>query len=258
MRAMKYTLNRTLLFLMLIPVWTFAATDPLETAVQDSLQANEEAQKSQQHIDTLADETSDLSQEYRATLEKIDSLKAYNEQLEKLIAKQDETLLSISPQLGNAEETQRNIIPMMLRMIETLEEFIALDMPFLREERQDRLGIIKEMMDRPDVSLPEKYRRIMEAYQIEMEYGRTIETSSDTVFHNGKDNMVDILQIGRIALLYQTIDGKESGYWDKKEKTWKKLPDDYNQSIAQGISIARKQSSPDFFKIPVEAPEQSK
>ncbi len=258
MKDMKYTLNLILLLLIILSGKALAAADPLESAVQNTVEANEEARQSQQHIDALADETKDLVQEYKTTLEKIGSLQSYNEQLEKLTVKQDETLQSISLQLGNAEETQRNIIPLMLRMVEILEDFIALDMPFLRKERQTRLETIKEMMDQPDVSLPEKYRRIMEAHQIEMEYGRTIETGSDTIFYDGKNNTVDLLRIGRIALLYQTLDGRESGYWDKKEKAWKKLTDDYNQSIKHGILIARKQSSPDLFKIPVEAPVQAR
>ncbi|MBI4006015.1 MAG: DUF3450 domain-containing protein [Gammaproteobacteria bacterium] len=258
MKDMKYTLNLILLLLIILSGKILAAADPLESAVQDTVEANEEARQSQHHIDALADETKDLVQEYKTTLEKIDSLKSYNEQLEILTEKQEETLKSIFRQLGNAEETQRNIIPLMLRMIETLQEFIALDMPFLRKERQTRLETIKEMMDQPDISMPEKYRRIMEAYQIEMEYGRSIETGSDTIFYNDKNNTVDVLRIGRIALLYQTLDGRESGYWDKKEKAWKKLTDNYNQAIKQGILIARKQSSPDLFIIPVEAPVQTR
>jgi len=234
------------------------AEGPLETAIQNTVAGNEEARQSQSQIDKLDDQTRDVVQEYRATLEQTDSLSIYNGQLEKLIKKQQEDLASIANQMRDVDETQRNIVPLMLRMIDVLEKFMALDMPFLMKERTARLQTIREIMDRPDVTVPEKFRRIMEAYQIELEYGRTLEAMSDTIDLYGAYSTVNLLRIGRIALLYQTLDGKSSGYWDKKDKTWKKLDSDYNKSIRRGIQIARRQSTPDFFTIPLAAPENVK
>lgn len=243
--------------ILCIPAWSQAETTTLDAVVEDTLKTNEESRLSQKSIDNLAEDAEAMLQEYRATLQQTDSLKSYNQQIEKLITSQKETLSSIVKQLESVEETQRNIVPLMLNMIDVLEKFINLDMPFLLDERQTRLQIIKEMMDRPDVSLPDKYRRIMESYQIEMDYGRTINTSSDTIVLDDKKYTVDTLRVGRVAFLYQTLDGRQSGYWDKQSKTWKKLPSEYNQSIARGILIARKQSPPDLFSIPVQAPELS-
>jgi hypothetical protein len=230
-----------------------AANDPLKSAVNTRLKAQKEAQVSQKRVDVLADETRDLLQEYRNDLQRIGSLRTYNDQLEKLIAKQKETLLSIHRQLENLEGTQRNIIPLMLRMLKVLSEYIALDLPFLQEERNTRVSVLKEMMDSPDVTLPDKFRRIMEAYQIEMEYGRTIEAYNGMINMAGKNQTVDILRLGRVALVYQTLDGKQSGQWDNKSKKWKILPGDYDRPIKHGIQIARKQAPPDFFRIPVNA-----
>jgi len=234
-----------------------AAAEPLTDAIQKTVEGNEEARQSQAKIDKLDDETRDMVQEYRTTLEQTESLGIYNDQLEKLISKQKEDLSSINDQMHDVEETQRNIVPLLLRMIDVLEKFIALDLPFLLKERTARVQTIKEIMDRPDVTLPEKYRRIMEAYQIELEYGRTLETMSDTIDLYGAYSTVNLLRVGRIALLYQTLDGKSSGYWDKQDKTWKKLDSDYNFSIKRGIQIARKQATPDFFRIPLVAPEHT-
>ena len=181
-----------------------------------------------------------------------------NDQLEKLTVKQLETVDSLTDQISSIAETQQNIVPLLLRMIEVLEEFVSLDAPFLKEERIARVELIKIMMDRPNVSLPDKYRRIMEAYQIEMEYGRTIETMTDTIQTNDTTSTVNILRIGRISIFYQTLDGKESGYWDKQDKLWKTLSDDYNRSIAKGILIAKKQAPPDLIKLPIPAPEEIK
>ena len=99
-------------------------------------------------------------------------------------------------QLGEIETTSREVLPMMQKMLATLDQFVKLDVPFLLEERTNRVAQLKDMMTRADVSISEKYRRIVEAYQIEMEYGRTIEA------YQGKvgDKTVDFLRAGRVAL----------------------------------------------------------
>ena len=231
------------------------AENKLHTAVEETLETNALAIKSQQNIDEYADDTEDMLVQYRTTLRKIDNLKTYNDQLEKLTAKQLETVDSLSNQINSIAETRQNIVPLLLRMIEVLEEFVSIDAPFLQEERLARIDLIKGMMDRPDVSLPDKYRRIMEAYQIEMQYGRTIDTMTETITTNDTPITVEVLRIGRLSIFYQTLDGKESGYWDKQEKRWSALTDDYNRSIAQGIQIAKKQAPPDLIKLPITAPE---
>jgi len=234
------------------------AENKLQTAVEETLETHAQAKKSQQNVDEYADDTKDMLHQYRTTLLKIDSLRIYNDQLEKLTAKQLETANSLSDQINSIAETQQNIVPLLLRMIEALEEFVSLDAPFLQEERLARINLIKNMMDRPDVSLPDKYRRIMEAYQIEMEYGRTIDTVTETIQTNNTPSTVEILRIGRLSIFYQSLDGKESGYWDKQEKEWRLLSDDYNRSIAQGIQIAKKQAPPNLIKLPITAPVEIK
>ncbi len=244
-------------FLLLFSSSISFAENKLKTAAEETLETNTHSIKSQQNIDEYADDTKDMLHQYRTTLRKIDSLKIYNDQLEKLTVKQLETTESLSAQINSIAETRQNIVPLLLRMIEVLEEFISLDAPFLQEERLARIGLIKSMMDRPDVSLPDKYRRIMETYQIEMEYGRTIDTMTETIITNNTPSTVEILRIGRLSIFYQTLDGKKSGYWDKQVKQWSPLTGDYNRSIAQGILIAKKQAPPDLIKIPVTAPEET-
>ncbi len=234
-----------------------AAEDVLESAVSTQLKAQQKTIQSQERVDNLVDETRDMLQEYRSAIRSTESLEIYNKQLKKLTVKQSEELASIQRQLDNIEDTQRDIVPLMLRMVSVLEEFIALDMPFLLEERHTRLAAIKEMMDRPDVSLPDKFRRIMQAYQIEMEYGRTVEAYTDSIEINGQENTVDILRIGRLSMVYLSLDSRDSGYWDNDTRSWKPLGEDYLRSIQKGMKIARKQASPDLFTIPVTAPEKT-
>ncbi len=232
------------------------ADDALKSAVDNTLESQKNNIQTQQTIDSLANNTRDMQQEYKTLLHSTDSLTRYNNQLEVLIENQQNSLISIERQMGYIESTQRDIVPLMLRMIEVLEVFISLDFPFLTKERQERLLLIKEMMDRPDVTLPDKFRRVMEAYQIEMEYGRTIEAYEDTILINDKSQTVDILRIGRLTLIYSTLDKKAIGQWHAGEKRWAALDKSYHSGVQKGLKIARNQAPPDLFRIPVKAPEK--
>lgn len=248
-------LIKTILATFLVSVLVnsvFAQTELLDSAVDTKLKAQEQTLKSQETVDKLADQTRDMMQEYRDAIRKSDSLKTYNGQLSKLIKEQKTSLGTIQRQLDNVEETQRSIVPLMLKMIDALEQFVRLDMPFLIKERQQRVAALKEMMDRPDVTLPDKYRRIMQGYQIEMEYGRTIEAYNDTVKVDGQNYTVDVLRVGRLLMAFQTLDGEVSGVWNKESKTWEKLPSEYNRSIGHGLQVAKKQAPPELIKLPVQ------
>jgi hypothetical protein len=113
---------------------------------------------------------------------------------------------------------------------------------------------LRTMMDRADVTIAEKYRRILEAFQIENEYGRTIEAYRGTLEVDGTSRTVNFLRLGRVALLYQTLDGREAGAWDRAEGTWTTLSG-YHNAIEQGIRVARKQVAPDLLRLPIPAAE---
>lgn len=231
---------------------------PVEQAIEERVEVQEKAQQTQKQVDQLAAETEDMVQEYRDILRKIENTESYNEQLAKQVERQEERLASFERQLEDIEQVQRNIVPLMSRMLEVLDELISVDTPFLPKERQARLAALQEMMYRPDVTLPDKFRRIMEAYQIEMDYSRNIEAYEGELPREQGDSLtVEFLRVGRLGLYYQTLDGRETGYWNKKDNSWQVLPDEYNQAIAKGLEIARKEAPPDFFKVPVQAPEQA-
>jgi hypothetical protein len=142
----------------------------------------------------------------------------------------------------------------MQKMLDTLGHFVELDVPFLLEERTKRVDGLKEMMGRADVSVSEKYRRIVEAYVVEMEYGRTIEAYEGKLGAND-DRTVQLLRIGRVSLLYQTMDLKETGYWDVDKKAWV-VDNHYQHAFREGISVAKKLGAPDILFAPVPAPKE--
>ena len=147
---------------------------------------------------------------------------------------------------------------MMTRMLDSLEEFIRLDTPFLIKERTDRLARLREMMERSDVTSAEKFRRVIEAYQIENDYGRTIEAYKGTVDINGTPQEVDFLRIGRVSLAYQSVGGQYTGAWDPEAGAFVEVPPEkFKTQVNQGIRVARKQVAPDLLVVPVTAPSEN-
>ena len=144
----------------------------------------------------------------------------------------------------------------MQRMLDTLEQFVSLDVPFLLDERTKRVSTLKDMMSRADVTISEKYRRIVEAYQVEMDYGRTIEAYEAKLGSEADARTVQFLRVGRVALMYQTLDGSETGYWDQDARQWV-VNNDYRRSFEHAVAVAKKQSAPDLIRVPVPAPKES-
>ncbi len=246
---------RQLALLLPLFVAQSAWADHLGDAVKETIQSNRSAAKSQLKIDGLSDQTGKMLEEYRLLLKETETLQTYNDQLKKLLVSQHSEEQSLLRQLQEIEVTQREIVPFMLNMLDSLEAFISLDVPFLAEERAQRLARLQEMIGRADVTQSEKFRRILEAYQIENEYGRTIEAYRADLDLNGASYTVDFLRLGRLSLYYQTLDGKKTGVWSQKAKGWQALSDRYNRTISNGLQIARKQIAPDLLKLPVPVPE---
>ena len=222
-------------------------------------QANSDASAAatQKKIDRLDDQTADAFQQYRAAVARAESLEIYNTQLKRLVASQESEIESIVRQTEQIESIETGALPFMIKMTATLTELVDADVPFLRDERLERAEALAELIDRADVSAGEKYRRIMEAYIVEAEYGSTIEAYRGDLVINDEVKSVDFLRFGRIGLFYQTLDGKESGRWNPGLGTWELLSDSYRRSIQKGLRIARKQAPPALLNLPFDAPEAS-
>lgn len=232
-----------------------AQEEPLREAVDVQLDSQQASAAVQSRINALDDETREMLNDYRQASAQIADLEAYNQQLERLVATQVVEMADYERQFEDIETTKRQILPLIMRMLDVLEEFISLDTPFLARERSMRLESLRELMGRPDVPTSEKYRRVTEGYQIELEYGHTIEAYEGEIESDGETRTVAFLRYGRLGLYYMTLDGQEIGHWDKNQDAWMQLDNSYRQSLDRAIRIARKQLPPDLTRLPVPAPE---
>ncbi len=238
------------------PVAADSQAEQLESVIQEQIGVDQEARASQQRVDHLDDEIQTLLDEYRRALTDTESYTTYANQLEAQVQSQREEMAEMDRQLVEVDTTSREVLPLMQNMLDTLEQFVALDVPFLMAERTRRVATLKEMMTRADVAISEKYRRIVEAYQVEMDYGRTIEAyEGELPGDGGQPRTVQFLRVGRVTLLYQTLDGRETGYWDADQKRWV-VANEYAHRFKEGVAVAKKVHAPEMLIVPVPAPQE--
>lgn len=234
-----------------------AAQQPaLDSAISEQQAAQREAVRSQERIEQLDDATRIALENYRQTLRQVDQLMTYNTQMERMVEAQTSEIGALERQINEIEVTQRQILPLMRQMLDVLEQLVEADAPFLLEERQTRLKELNNLMQQAGTSLGEKFRRLLEAYQIEMEYGNTIEAYRAELPRGNSQKTVELLRIGRAALYYLTLDEQEAGVWDDDRRAWQVLPNDNIALIRHGLRLARNELPPDLIRLPVAAPEQ--
>jgi hypothetical protein len=215
------------------------------------------AQQSQERINQTVEGTRSLEDQYRAINKEIDGLKVYNRLMSAQTSGQEAVLEDIALSMDEVDVINRQIFPLMERMIDGLEQSIKLDLPFLMEERTSRVDDLKDIMERSDVSVAEKFRKVMEAYQIENEYGTSSETYEESVALEGRELRVyNVLRVGRVGLYIQSDDRSITGRWDNEARDWVE-DDSARNEIYKGIRIARQQIAPELIVIPVSAPMEA-
>lgn len=187
--------------------------------------------------------------EYADLMAEVDRLSQYNSHLEGLLESQRADIESFTTQIAGLEGTAAAVEPLVQKMFASLEEFVANDLPFLREERSARIDTLRLLMEQ-EGGLSEKFRRLLEAYQIEIEYGRTMVAYPGTL-EDGRE--AQFIHLGRISLMYRTTDGEETAYWDRNTETWV-IDSDYTRAVEEAIRMAEEATAPDLVTLPVPAP----
>lgn len=227
----------------------------LTQALTAQVEADRAAAQSQAQINQIRERTQDAAARYAQAMADVESLDRYNNQLQEQVTSQQEEIASIERQLLEIETTNREVQPLMQQMVETLDQFVKLDVPFLLEERAARVQGLRDIMPRADITISEKYRRILEAYQIELEYGRTLDAYEGRLGTGADARTVEFARLGRVSLMYRTLDGAETGYYDMNQKTWV-VDLSYRQAVEEAIRVARRDGAPVLLTVPVPAPQE--
>jgi hypothetical protein len=214
------------------------------------------AQQSQERINKIVEGTRSLEDQYRAINKEIDGLKVYNRLMRAQVEGQSAVLDDIALSMDQIDVINRQIFPLMERMIDGLEQSVKLDVPFLMDERTKRVDALKEIMERSDVSVAEKFRKVMEAFQIENDYGTSSEFYEQSLTIDGVTRAYNMLRIGRIGLYFQSDDTKVTGRWDNDSRSWV-VDDSARNEVRKGLRMARQLIAPELIVVPVPAAEAS-
>lgn len=256
----RCTTNSRRIGLAIIATAAIAASGSvIAQTVDQVLQADQRrltlAQQSQERINQVVEQTRSLEDQYRAINKEIDGLRVYNRLMGAQTDGQKATLDDIALSMDQVDVINRQIFPLMTRMIDGLEQSVKLDVPFLMQEREDRIANLHDIMERSDVSVAEKFRKVMEAYQIEMDYGTSSEHYEQTLeLEPGQVRNYNILRIGRVGLYAQSDDAKVTGRWDNEARQWV-IDDSARNEVRKGIRMAKQLIAPEIIIIPVAAPK---
>ena len=154
------------------------------------------------------------------------------------------------------EETQRirtELAPFLDALLGRLTSLVAADAPFLSQERNDRLARLTVILDDPDITIAEKYRKMMEALFVEAEYGNTVEVYREKIVVAGTQVLADIFRMGRVALFFLALDRESAGIFDVAENQWHTLDKTRVPAIEAVVEMAAKHRPMEVVVLPIGA-----
>jgi hypothetical protein len=195
-----------------------------------------------------------MLEEYRKLEDGSEYQAAYTRELQELEGMQLRQIEELRQQIVQARITRQRIVPLMRSMADALEKFVVLDLPFQQEERINAVLQLKQRLSQPDLSVAAKFRLLLEAYQLEQNYGATLEAWRGPLTLGDRELSVEFLRVGRVALYFQSLDGATSGYWDQQTDDWVELDTQHNRDLLQALRVARNITAPQLLQLPLRAP----
>ena len=251
----KHKLLQNILAALLLLAWVSAAS---AAQVKQSLDVvsstNRSANESQKKVEDLAAQTRTLLEEYSRLQDGAEFQAAYTRELQERAQQQRTQIDDLQRQIAQAEITRQRIVPLMRSMADALEKFVVLDLPFHHEERINGVLLLKRRLSQTDLSVAQKFRLVLEAYQLEQDYGSKVEAWRGPLQWHGEELSVEYLRVGRVALYFQTLDGATSGYWSTQMDDWVTLDTQFNRGVTEALRVARNQIAPQLLHVPMLVP----
>jgi hypothetical protein len=224
----------------------------LDTALSIAKTSTAAAAASQQRVEQADDRADNAIREYRAVLQQKDNIELFVAQQDIFRASQLSEIESLRRQLGTVEQIKQGMSPMMLKMAAALEDSIKTDLPFNLNERLARIENVKSVLGDPNVSPAEQYRRVLNAYKIEVTYGLGID-SYEGAHPTRPGNVVNFIRFGRTSLVYTSKDESDIAIYDLANKAWTSLEGADGIQMRQAIRIAKGEAAPGLVYAPVMA-----
>jgi len=247
----KSLIASTIAGVFALGVSNIASADALSDLQKVEANIFKASAKSQSKIDSIYEQTQDLLAEYRNTVDEAEVLKGYNDHVQRMVDDQKANIASLQRQIDGIDKIKQGVVPLMYKMIDTLEKFVELDVPMNLERRKERIAGLRDVMDDSNVTTSEQFRLVLEAYEIEANYGTIFDAYQGELDLGDRMITADFVHMGRVALVAQSLDYKNAWVWNNGTRSWDELGEEYLKPITDTIRMARKQLPMDLTKLPV-------
>jgi len=252
---MKHIYKFPFFFILAFSMNSLISQEIVDNTINLSVESSNLSVDAQEKIEKLDEISKKLYFDYKDTLNEYKALKSYDDQLSKIIDAQFAEIANINNQIDSLDDINIDILPLLKTMTDTLRKVINIDIPFLKEPRIDRVNNLDELLLRADITTAEKFRKVFEAYQIEANFGKTIENYPGYIVLNGAEVAVDFFRLGRLGLYYRTPNGKETGFWNLNTNDWSHEGSSLDDDIKVALDISNRQSPPNFITLPLKPVE---
>ncbi len=204
--------NRLNRIVVLVALLWWPAPGALPEGLQselDRVRAGQQASRDVQYqIDRLAGARSGpaTTLEERRLAEQIRAL-------ERAVDAEREAIDELAQRIRSLQESEAGLVPLLDTMLATLERVIDADLPFDVTARKAAVARTRADLSRHDLTLADRYTRVLSAWLSEIRLGYTTESATRQLMVNGQSRVVDVVRVGRLALYYVTADGAECGLW---------------------------------------------
>ncbi len=247
----------TILILALVPYHVLAetsVTQNIETPVQKAIHTRQKAQKAQEKWEK---EQAKLVAVYEQLKAENEQLTAANKRLSKEAVTQDKANKAMTDEHLEALRIQNEMAPFLQGVTARMENLLNRDAPFLHQERTNRLARLHIILDDPQISVTEKFRKTMEALFVEAEYGNTIEVYQEKIIMDNTDVLGNIFRLGRVSLFFLSLDRTMAGVFNIADNQWESLDNDHVPAIAGAVDMAAKHRPVEVISLPVGSLAQS-
>ncbi|MDH3769148.1 MAG: DUF3450 domain-containing protein [Gammaproteobacteria bacterium] len=220
-------------------------------AIDAVYELNSNALAAQKRIDQLYRQREQILADINTIEQEGSTFALRNRELETTIAEVNQSLAEIDADRQAVTGTQTGIIKLLRGMIDALENFIELDLPFELENRRAIVAKLRADLVGADISVTQKYQAVVSAYLNEVRFGHSNSVSQERIETPMGSRVVDVLRLGRAGLWFVTQDGTQAGRWDTHTRRWIDADTDPRE-VRSGIRVVRETSSSALVALPVQ------
>jgi len=246
------SIPKTLLFTLALTVLSssgYAATaEQIQQQNQHTLQQERITQK---HVVEWSQQREDLVNALLDQTTQLEWNRFQNKKFKQYVGHKKKNIVELQRQKQQMNLLRQELEPFLDHRLSELHQSVKDDLPFLPQERQQRLAFLDQSLTDPDLSLSEKLRRVLEALQIEADYGNSVEVTEETLPLATGDTMVQVLRLGRIGLFYLSYDGHHGAQWQPQQQQWLALEDNYLTTLQSTIDIIKQKRSAELVDLPL-------